>query len=382
MKNTNRLDFLIASLAYGGAERQLAQVAVGLRERGWNVRVISMMEPQGYAAQLATENVEVVTLGMRRGKPDLRALFRLLGLFKSRPIVLTNFMYHADVLGRVAGRIANVPHIVSCIRNEQFGGQWRDIILRLTRPLVDINVVNSRLAALACARRSVIYPNEFRIIPNGLDLSRFRQRADSARTAIREQLSIGAADFLWVAIGRLEASKDYGNLIDAFAEVVSDRENVKLLIAGEGRLRPQLAGRIRERGLCQRVRCLGLRDDVPDLLFAADAVVLSSAWEGSPNAILEAMGAGRPAVATNVGGIAELLTDGVNGFVVEPRDTIALRRGMIRMMRLPPAQRVKMGRAGRERAIERHALPRIIEMWDGLYRELAEVGPPEIGVGR
>ena len=125
-------------------------------------------------------------------------------------------------------------------------------------------------------------------------------------------------------------------------------------------------------GLSGRVRLLGLRDDMAELYRASDALVLSSAWEGMPNVVLEAMASGRPVVATAVGAVPEMVADGWTGFVVPPGDHTALASAMERMMGLAPEERRAMGEAGRSRVRERHSVESVVDAWEGLFGRLLE----------
>ena len=361
---------MTTGLGYGGAETQLVRLATRLKARGWNVHVVSMLPPQAYVGDLQRAGISVVSLGMRRGIPDPKALFRLVFILRrEKPQLLTTFMYHANLLGRVAGRLAGVPVVVSSIRNERFGGTLRDRIMRVTDSLADVTTVNSHLAGQAIVRRGVVPAKKLRVIPNGLDTARFVWSPD-LRKHVREALGVDEGSFLWLAVGRLEQQKDYPNLLEAFVRVVRERSEAALRIAGEGPLRPALEGTVRRLGLEQRVIFLGVRADVPRLLAAADAFVLASAWEGLPNVVMEAMAAGKPVVATRVGGVPELVEHGKSGFLVPPKDPEALAVAMLRLMALSDETRARMGEAGQAHVRANYELERVVDKWEALYQEL------------
>lgn len=366
------LAFLTTGLAYGGAETQLVRLARQLSTRGWVVRIVSMLPPQAYLDELVASGIPVVSLGMRRGVPDPRALVRLANILKrERPLVLTTFMYHANILGRVGGRLSGVPVVISSIRNENFGGPMRDRIMRLTDCLADITTINSQFAGNEVVRRGVVPPGKLRVIPNGIDTSQFTW-SPTLRARVRGAEGVDSSTFLWLAVGRLEEQKDYPNLLVAFSRVLKHRPDGLLHVVGQGQLRESLEATVRRLGLGKRVRFLGLRTDIPALLAAADALVLSSAWEGMPNVVMEAMAAGKPVVATRVGGVPELIVDGKNGFMVPPKDPEALAGAMLRLMDLPEETRELMGQAGRKHVVAQYSLDRVVEQWEALFRELLE----------
>jgi len=364
--------FLITGLAYGGAETQLVNLAISLKKRGWEVRVVAMLPPQAFTKELKEAGIPLSTLNMRRGAPDPRAVFRLVKMLREwRPQILTSFMFHANLLGRIAGRLAGVPIVVSSIRNENFGGSRRDRVLRMTDWMGEISTTNSNLAADKLVKRGVVPRERICVIPNGLVLDKFIVK-NSSRTEFRQQLGITERDFLWLAVGRLEEQKDYSNLLQAFKIIIQDGHEAQLRVAGQGPLLENLQRQSINLGISDRVVFLGLRRDIPSLLDAADGFVLSSAWEGLPNVVMEAMAAAKPVVATCVGGVPELVQEDVNGYIVPPGDSEALAAAMVKMMALLEAERRAMGRAGRAHIEANYSLELVVDYWERLYRELLQ----------
>jgi len=363
---------LITGLAYGGAETQLVNLAISLKKRGWEVRVVAMLPPQAFTEELKEAGIPLSTLNMRRGVADPRAVFGLVKMLREwRPQILTSFMFHANLLGRIAGRLAGVPIVVSSIRNENFGGPRRDRMLRMTDWMGQISTTNSNLAADKLVKRGVVPRERIHVIPNGLVLDKFTVK-NSSRTEFRQQLGITERDFLWLAVGRLEEQKDYSNLLQAFKIIIQDGHEAQLRVAGQGPLLENLQRQSINLGISGRVVFLGLRRDIPLLLDAADGFVLSSAWEGLPNVVMEAMAAAKPVVATSVGGVPELVQEGVNGYIVPPGDSEALAVAMVKMMALPEADRWAMGRAGRAHIEANYSLERVVDQWEELYRQLLQ----------
>jgi len=364
--------FLITGLAYGGAETQLVNLAISLKKRGWEVRVVAMLPPQAFTEELKEAGIPLLILNMRRGVADPRAVFRLVKMLREwRPQILTSFMFHANLLGRIAGRLAGVPIVVSSIRNENFGGSRRDRVLRMTDWMGEISTTNSNLAADKLVKRGVVPRERIRVIPNGLVLDKFTVK-NSSRTEFRQQLGIIERDFLWLVVGRLEEQKDYSNLLQAFKIIIQDGHEAQLRVAGQGPLLENLQRQSINLGISDRVVFLGLRRDIPSLLDAADGFVLSSAWEGLPNVVMEAMAAAKPVVATCVGGVPELVQEGVNGYIVPPGDSEALAAAMVKMMALSEAERQAMGRAGRAHIKANYSLERVVDQWEELYKGLLQ----------
>jgi glycosyltransferase involved in cell wall biosynthesis len=197
------------------------------------------------------------------------------------------------------------------------------------------------------------------VIPNGVDTGRFRP--DPERRGIaRAALGLGG-EFVWLAAGRLMWKKNYSLLLRAMER----QSRAALLIAGAGPDEDALRATAPA-----NARFLGARTDLPELMNAADAFVLSSDVEGLPMVLLEAGASGLPCVATRVGGVAEAMLDGHTGYLVPPGDADALGAAMTRMASLTAAERAAMGHEARAYALARFDLAAVVEQWEHLYRAL------------
>jgi glycosyltransferase involved in cell wall biosynthesis len=332
---------------------------------------ISLLPPVAFEAELARAGIPVAALGMRPGVPDPRALARLVAILNRwRPQLLHCHMFHANLLGRVARLLCPVPVVVSTVHSIAESGRasrrirLRDAAYRLTGPLADCVVAVCRAAAEAHVARGAIGGGTLRVIPNGVDTAVFRPDA-GRRARLRAELGVEPA-FVWLAAGRLLWKKDYATLLHALAR----QNGAVLLIAGEG---PQAAElRALAGTLAVDARFLGRRADLPDLMNAADGLVLSSVIEGLPTVLLEAAASGLPAVATDAGGASEAIVEGETGFVVPVSDPAALAAGMARLAALSASERERMCRAARAHAVARFDLRVIAGQWESTYRELLE----------
>jgi glycosyltransferase involved in cell wall biosynthesis len=354
-----RVALVTNGLGCGGAEAQLLRLARMLVARGDEVGILSIL-PVVERTEADDLDVPVAILDpgqLAQGAQAIRSGVRILRDWA--PDTLISFVYQANVLGRIAGRLAGVPTIVSSIRNEHFGARTRELVLRGTDHLATVTTTNSTRAARTLIERRVVPADRLVVVPNGLDTRRYR--SDSERVGARASLGLRGNEFLWLSVGRLHDQKDHASLLRAFARLAP--EHTVLAIAGDGPLRDRLEALAGELQIRRSIRFLGLRGDVPYLLHAADGVVLSSAWEGSPNVILEAMAAAVPVVATDVGGVTELVRSCDAGFVVPPRDARALADAMRLLMALPVAARQNMGGRGRDYAESRHSLDAMRRGW-------------------
>jgi len=196
-------------------------------------------------------------------------------------------------------------------------------------------------------------------LTNGIDTAEFAPNADR-RAGVRAQMD-ARANFIWLAVGRIVPAKDYPNLLQAFTQVRAIKSDAQLWIAGESGVaevkKDSPAG----------VHWLGLRRDLPALLDAADAFVMSSAWEGMPLALGEAMAMEKPVVATDVGGVRELIW--ACGSLVPPKDPGALATAMLELMHTPEEDRITQGRAARARIQCYFNIDAKTDEWEALYKE-------------
>ncbi|HEV7364555.1 MAG TPA: glycosyltransferase [Gemmatimonadales bacterium] len=364
-----RVLILSTSMGMGGADQQILSVTGALRARGWDVRIVSMtaLGPMGLQAQrlgIPTESLE-----MPRGVPDPRGAMRLAALIRSwKPDILHSQLAHANLMARLLRPLVPVPILISTIHSSYDGGRFRLLSYRLTDRLADYTTIISETSAERYLAAGAVPRDRLRVIPNGVDTTRFRPLPE-VRGRLRSELGLGET-FAWLAVGRFETAKDYPTMLAAFDRVLARRPDAVLLLVGRGSLQQETEELTRSMGLGDRVRFLGVRGDIPELLSAADGYILSSAWEGMPMVLLEAGAAGIPIVATAVGGTGEVVLDGETGFLAPPGNPAALGDAMLRLSDLSPDDRRRLGRRGREHIEARYALPRIVDLWEQMYLEL------------
>lgn len=367
-----RITFLITDLDYGGAEVQVLRLVRHLKSRGWDVNLISILPPDAFEQPLREIGISVVSLLPSRTKlMGFVAVWKLLDILKTwNPGILVSFMYHANILGRIVGRLLGVPIIVSSIRNERYGGIWRDFVMRLTSPLDTLATTNSRIVAEKLLDRKIASEDKIRVVPNAIDVDLFLEKPQDETANLRADLGINESVFVWLTVGRLERQKGYPTLLRALAKVVANSRNLRLLVAGRGQLESELHLMVKKYGIEEYVDFLGLRLDIPELMSISDAFVLGSVWEGLPNAVAEASAAAKPIVCTNVGGIPELVLDGRTGFLVKPRDSEALALAMLRVMQMSKTLRTRMGERGREYITDNYASEKVLNQWERLLMDV------------
>jgi glycosyltransferase involved in cell wall biosynthesis len=317
-----RIVEVVPSLGVGGAERMAGLLSVALHERGHEVTVVSLFSDSEtwIARDLAARGVPVRSCGKRPGLdlavvPRLRDLLRELG----GDTIHTHLHALKYVLASgYWGRTTPVFHTLHNLAEHEIERPSRWLHGAAFRAGVAPVAIGE---AVADSVRRVYRQPPRATIPNGIRVAAFRPRA-GARERLRAELGLDGATVL-LTVGRLDAQKDHAGLLDALAGVPGP----VLVVAGDGALRGQLEARAASLGLAGRVRWLGVRDDVPDLLAAADLFVLASRWEGNPLVVMEAMAAGRPLVATAVGCVPELVPPEA-GVLVPPGDRRALSQAI------------------------------------------------------
>jgi glycosyltransferase involved in cell wall biosynthesis len=372
-----RIVTVLTSLGVGGAEKQALAVAERMAERGHDVALVVLRPhlPEEWPTTLPVTYLDIhknpasIAAGFLRGRHFLREF---------RPDVVHSHSFHANMLARLLTiGVPGVPRavVVSTVHNVYEGGWVRMMAYRLTDGLSERTVAVSQAAAERFVRMKAIPKHKCVVRTNGVDTVDFAP--DAARRASTRAAMGAGSSFVWLSAGRVVPAKDFPNLLRAFQQSRKDAPDADLWIAGapadakavvseDGVVHHYfvMAG---EKGFHERVRWLGLRRDVPALLDASDGFVLASAWEGMPLVLAEAMAMEKPVVATDVGGVRELVGD--RGMLVPAKDPEALAEAMKATMRRSREERAQLGCAARERILSRFSIDAAADWWEGLYRQ-------------
>jgi glycosyltransferase involved in cell wall biosynthesis len=300
----------------------------------------------------------------------LDALGRLYRLLRQeRPIILHAWMIHANVLGRALGRLAGVAIIITSRRNVSIGGKRREAINRVTAGLGDRAIAVCELARQVEIEQTKVLPEKVVTIYNGVEADMFSQVAPQSAVQARSAFGIPTDVLLVGSVGRFRLQKGFVDLLVAMRQVDEHVSGTRLLLVGDGDLQDDLEAKTLSLGLDKVVTFAGMRSDVPKILKALDVFVLPSWWEGMPNAVLEAMAAGLPVVATAVGGTPEVVVDGVTGLLVPPHDPDSLAQAIVRLLGDPDLRR-RMGQAGQDRVGQQFSVEKMVEQTQTLYEQL------------
>jgi len=362
--------YLINALHVGGAERVIARTVPRLDKNRYETIVCCLWMGGAAADEMEKAGVRVINLDAKN-KLDLRILFRLYRLLKEHKIdIIHSFLFHANMLGRIVGRLAGVPVILSSERTMEMEDKHQLLLNRLTACLADKIITVSEAVREFAITNIGIEPNKLITIYNGVDLSEFSRNPNREWIEeARRELGIDPCHVVVGTVGHLEPEKGCEYLLQAAAQVSAQDGKVTFLLVGDGSQRTKLENLAQDLGISSNVIFMGYRNDIPRILSVMDIFVLPSLYEGLPNALLEAMAASRPVVATQVGGIPEVVADGETGILVPPRDPGALA-GAICVLLEDRERAREMGIAGRKQVERLFGIETMVAKTEVLYEEL------------
>lgn len=339
--------------------------------------VVCMTEPGAIADGIRALSVPVETLGMRRGIPDPRAVWRLHGILRRiRPAVLQTWLYHSDLLGLVAGRLAGVPAIAWNIRCSTMDERYTRGLGRLTVKMLAWMskgpqvVVSNSFAGIEVHEQFGYRPRRWEMIPNGFDLDQFRPDAKAYRD-VREELGLTATTDVIGLVARFDPIKDHQTFLAAAARLAATTPAVHFVLVGPG-VDPSNSALIesaRKLGVLDKTHMLGERSDIARLTAAMDVATCSSKGEGFANVIGEAMACGVPVVCTDVGDARAIV--GETGLLVRPGDAPALAEAWARLLDVGSSERQKLGASARQRISDRYSLRAVADSYAALFTDLA-----------
>ena len=363
-----RIGHVIGWLHFGGKENGIVNLVNSLDSDVFENYIFSFVERGPLAARVIPECCQVIELGGRLGG-DYQLYVKLARAFRKHQIHIAHTHSWATLLeGIVGAKVAGVPIIV----HGEHGTIKDNTNIHLYIQRLLWNIADQVLSVSETLRdnlhASVGFPKErIRVINNGVDMSRFRIAHDG--NVYKAKLGFPSDSVGFGAIGRLVPVKCFPMLLEASAMIFDKVPNSYLVIVGDGPLGGELKAMVRSRNIADRVKFLGWRPDVPDILKALDVFVCSSESEGMSNTILEAMASGIPVVATAVGGNAELVVDGETGLLVESTDPKILASAVVRLL-ANQELRLRMGAIGRRRVEECFSLEAMTRNYAKFYVEM------------
>ncbi|MDQ2807351.1 MAG: glycosyltransferase [Chloroflexota bacterium] len=372
MSKKIRLLHLIDQLGDAGAETLLYNFATGLDWSRFDLHVCALRpwSPPQIVPALRALGCTVTELDQHHAY-DLPVLLTLIRYVRRHKIDLIHtHLLASDVMGRVVGGLTRVP-VVSTIHNgrmdldhEPRHRQWMErwsARLWCRRLIVVSALLRDEIADwFGLPRRRVV------VIPNAANTSRFQPQPGFDPQPLKQEL-LGGDYRLVTNVARLVPQKAQQFLVEAAAQLAPTHPDVRFVIVGGGPLGDEMLALAAALGIAGRIIVTGIRSDVPAILAASDVFVLSSLWEGMPISLLEAMTAGCPAVATNVGGVGQLLQQGVTGLLVPPADSTALASAIRECLDDPAAAR-RRATAAAQQIAQHYSLTSMVRKWEAIYR--------------
>jgi glycosyltransferase involved in cell wall biosynthesis len=381
-----RILYIIDDLGAAGAERSLAAMAPHYFERGMRLDVAYLTDWPGVQAELLAAGSELLSLEGRGGRLGWAGRARRL-IAARRPDLVHTTLFEADVAGRTGASLAGVP-VVSSLVNVAYGAdqaatpghrRWKVRGAQLVDAMTARRVVrfhaNARHVADVMAGRLGVPRERIEVIPRGRDPERLGRREPERRARVRAGLGVADGTPLLLAVARHEHQKGLDLLLEALPGVLAAHPGARLAVAGrDGNQTPLLAATAARLGLDGAVDFLGAREDVPDLLCAADVVVIPSRWEGLSNVLIEAMALEAPVVASDLPTLHDAVADGDTATLVPVGSSERLAAAIGATLADPAAAADRARRAHR-RFVERFTIDRVVDQMRAFYeRALVDAG--------
>ena len=370
---------VIIGLEVGGAELMLARLIESYKDRsGYEHLVISLTDVGKVGERLRLNGIEVLPLGMRSILDFPIVFFRLARLIYSRkPDVVQTWMYHADLIGGLAARVAGFNNVVWGVRTTDLseGRSKFTYVIRKICALLSSFIPREIVCAAYAAMKSHVLVGydltKMTFVSNGFDFNRFIFSAQE-RTRLREKWGILQSEILIGSVGRFNLAKDPENFINAARIIAKLNPEVKFMLVGRGQSmeNQDLVELIADTDLADRFILLGERADIAACMSAMDIFCLHSRTEGFPNVLGEAMAIGLPCVATDVGDAALMLAE--TGIIVRKENSQALANGILHLLRLSMQERKYMGEAAKKRVTTEYSMSRACEKFEKIYAGISK----------
>lgn len=379
-----KLVTIITRLNVGGPALMVIGLTRRLRQYGYLPLLVTgevgpdEADMQYVAREYGVMTVHIPELGRRiKWNDDFIAFWKLTSVLRrTRPAIVHTHTAKAGTLGRLAAFFCRVPVIVHTYHGHVFHGyfsSWQtQLVISVERWLARLSdkiIAISQSQQREIAERYRIAPaNKIATVPIGFDLEQYLS-LDGSVGGLRRELGLAGETPLVGIVGRLVPIKNHTLFLQSAAKICQRNSQVHFVIVGGGELEKELRGQAERLQISSRVHFLGWRQDLEEIYASLDVMVLCSINEGTPVVVIEAMAAGKPVVATSVGGLPDLIVDGQSGYLVPPGDAQGLAEGILPLLQ-DRDKALAFGQRGRESVRQRFTSARLAAEMDRLYRSL------------
>ncbi len=358
-----------------GTERMILALLRELNRERFEPYLVSMKGPgdliaEAQAIGVHSLNLEIDAKGKLHGWREWRRVIK-----KTRPKLIHSYLFHSNLLSRLTKLLNPGVNVISGIRTvytvEDYGRLY-GLIERWTHRLDSLYVANSEQGRISAIHTIGLNERNVRMIPNGIDIDPFEEPTEEIRKSIRSEFGFSDQDFVFGIVAQLRPAKRHDLLIDALKKANTQSPTVRLLIVGGGEREPILRKQTNALQVHDSVTFAGYRNDARRILRGLDGFVLPSDVEGIPVSVMEAMEAGLPVIATRVGGVPDLIEDGVSGCLIDMGGVDALTQWLVRIS-TDKAFCAQLGAAARERLISEFSVEQMARRFEALYEEAVTI---------
>ncbi len=358
--------YLITGLGGGGAEKVVADLADQMSQRGHQVKIAYLKGE--VVVRPENGEIELVYLGLESIKQAISAYKNYKKLLQTfQPNVVHAHMVHANIFARISRMFFQVPKLICTAHSNNEGGKARMLAYRATHHLANLTTNVSQSASESFEQLGAVPKGGITTVYNGINLDRFH-KSEKTDHDIRLSLGLSDGDVMLLSVGRLHEAKDYPNLLNAiefFLKKNTDLKNIHVFVVGDGDLKSELETLIVDKGLSHQIHLLGRRNDIPQLMSAADLFILSSSFEGFGLVVAEAMACETYVVATDCGGVKEVM--GGFGTLVPKSDSKLLAEGMSGALQLSSNEKDRNNVDALQYVQHTLALNSIVKQWIEIY---------------
>ncbi|MFL2664815.1 MAG: glycosyltransferase [Dehalococcoidia bacterium] len=355
---------LITSLEVGGVQHGLLLGLPKLDNKKYEHAICSLTSKMPMGNDFKKKNIKIFTLNIN-SKKDFLYSIRLRNIINNyKPDILHTYLIHANILGRIFGKICDVETIISSERTIGQANWYERFLTKITNPLVDIVEVNSKKGKDTVHKNLKVPKEKLRVIYSGINVKKYQIR--KSKKQIKKTLQISNSQKVILCAGRLRAVKGINFGIESFYEIQKSINNAIFLIIGDGEDKKKLEKISNQLHLNDKIKFLGVRNDLPELFSISNIVIMPSLTEGFPRIAIESMAAGKPIVATRVGGTPEAIKHKFNGILVPSKKPKIMANWVIKLLKDQKFS-MQLGINGKKSVSNKFTLEKYLQEVDMMY---------------